>query len=220
MKFCFLYLKYMNRKKIIIRRLGIKHWIDTFYDMHNFVSTSNKFTADESWFLEHYSIFTVGRSKNKIIDKEINSINGISVVNSDRGGGITYHGPGQQIIYLLLNLKRRKICPSRIILFISEIVINTLKEFSINGIFNKKNPGVYVNGKKICSIGLRIKNGFSLHGFSLNVDMDLSPFNYIIPCGINGIEMTQMKNLNSNIFFNEVQSVLFKKFCYFNNFLL
>ncbi|CAL4042746.1 Octanoyltransferase [Buchnera aphidicola (Tetraneura ulmi)] len=205
----------MNKKKVIIRKLGIKHWINTFCDMHNFISKSNLSTLDEIWFLEHYSIFTQGRHGNKINDNEIRCINGISVINSDRGGGITYHGPGQQIIYLLINLKRRKIYPRKMIFIIAEIVLNTLKKFSINGIFNEKNPGIYVDDKKICSIGLRIKNGFSLHGFSLNVDMDLSPFDYINPCGIKGIKMTQMKNLNSNIFFNKVQSVLLENFLLF-----
>ncbi|WP_343184202.1 lipoyl(octanoyl) transferase LipB [Buchnera aphidicola (Ceratovacuna keduensis)] len=193
--------KYKN-KNFIFKDLGIKKWKNTFYDMKKFLK--KKYIIDQIWFVEHPSVFTLGKnihSKKYYITKKINTY------FTNRGGGITYHGIGQQLVYFLIKLKnRRKIF--FLIYIIKKIIIKTLKYFNIKGYYDKKNPGIYVNKKKICSIGLCIKKGYSMHGFSLNIDMDLFPFKLIIPCNNKNIKMTQMKFYNKNILINNVKKIL------------
>ncbi|CAL4321656.1 Octanoyltransferase [Buchnera aphidicola (Eriosoma grossulariae)] len=195
-------------KKIIIKDLGLTHWKTTFLAMHEFIKNSSSQSIDEIWFLEHYSIFTHGQVKNH--DNIIN-LNNIPLEYSDRGGRITYHAPGQQIVYFLINIKRRNIYPRCLITLLEKLIINTLKYFSIIGYTINNYPGVYVDNKKICSIGLRIKNGYSLHGLALNVNLDLLPFNYIYPCGNQNIKMTMMADYVSNITMHQVKTVLLKQ---------
>ncbi|CAL4320816.1 lipoyl(octanoyl) transferase LipB [Buchnera aphidicola] len=184
-------------KKIYIRNLGITDWNQTFSAMHRFTELRSEKTIDELWFTEHYSIFTKGLSENNknIIKKCFN----IPVVKSDRGGKITYHGPGQQLVYILINLKLSKIKIQNFIFFIEKIVIQTLNFFSIFAYNVPKSPGVYINKKKFCSIGLRIKKNCSLHGIAFNINTNLKYYKYIYPCGNKFVKMINLNEINSEI---------------------
>ena len=151
---------------------------------------------NEIWLLEHPPIFTLGTAadKNHILDAK-----DIPVVQSDRGGEVTYHGPGQLVIYFLLDVKKLNFGPKKLVSTIQEFVRNLLADLSIDCNFVEGAPGVYVNQKKIASIGLRISKGKSYHGISINFDMDLSPFKQINPCGYEGLEVTQIKDLNKHV---------------------
>lgn len=203
----------MNNKIIFFRNFGLEHWIKIFKKMHFFTEMRDINTYDEIWFLEHYPIFTQGLLKKRNIIKSNNNVffNTIPIVTTDRGGQITYHGPGQQILYFLIDLKRRKIDIRDLIKIMHGLIIETLDHFSIKSNIKKKLPGVYVNGKKICSLGLRIKKKCTLHGLSLNVDMDLTPFNHIHPCGEINIKMTQIKEFNSFLTLKDVRLILIRK---------
>ncbi|QCI25981.1 lipoyl(octanoyl) transferase LipB [Buchnera aphidicola (Sarucallis kahawaluokalani)] len=198
---------------VIIRDFGICSWSYIFNNMNHFTNVRNQHTIDEIWFVEHYPVYTNGQIGNSEFRS---SIHNIPVIPTNRGGKITYHGPGQQIVYLLFNLKRLKINIRRLLSFIEKIVLNTLYVFSIIG-NNNINPGIYVENKKICSIGLRIKKYYCLHGFSLNIKMDLRPFKYIDPCGDKNIIMTHMYNIKKNISFHNVKNVLIKNCISFFN---
>lgn len=197
----------LQNKIIFVRNLGLQNWLETYTKMNNFTKLRNFKTFDEIWFVEHYPIFTQGR-----LQKKDNVIvhNDIPIINTDRGGQITYHGPGQQILYFLIDLKRRKINIRELIDIMQNTVIETLNEFFIPSYVKKKSPGVFVNNRKICSLGLRIKKGATLHGLALNVNMDLKPFNYIYPCGDKNLKMTQIKEFNSYINLKEIRTVLIK----------
>ncbi|VFP83661.1 lipoyl(octanoyl) transferase LipB [Buchnera aphidicola] len=202
---------------IIIRYLNLCNWSDVEKKMHKFTKNRNQNTIDELWFAEHYPVFTYG-----ILEKEYKMpyIQGIPVHYSIRGGKITYHGPGQLIIYLLINLQRKKIKFYKLVQNIEIVIIKLLKDLNISSHTNKNWPGVYVKKKKICSLGFRIIKGCSLHGLSLNVNMDLIPFKYIHPCGNKNIKMTQIKNFNSNITIQKIQNIFIKNFCIFFNYLI
>ena len=151
---------------------------------------------NEIWLLEHPPIFTLGTAadQNHILDAK-----DIPVVQSDRGGEVTYHGPGQLVIYFLLDVKELNFGPKKLVSTIQEFVRNLLADLSIDCNFIEGAPGVYVNKKKIASIGLRISKGKSYHGISINFDMDLSPFKQINPCGYEGLEVIQIKDLNKHV---------------------
>jgi lipoyl(octanoyl) transferase len=136
----------------------------------------------------------------------------IPVMQSDRGGQVTYHGPGQQVMYVLINLKRRKIGVRQLVTALEETVIATLEHFGIQAAAKADAPGVYVQDKKICSLGLRIRNGCSFHGLALNVDMDLTPFLRINPCGYAGMEMTQLSALKRGVTLADVRPQLINHF--------
>ncbi|QCI20407.1 lipoyl(octanoyl) transferase LipB [Buchnera aphidicola (Brachycaudus cardui)] len=198
----------MKNKIIFFRDLGLEQWSKTVNKMNNFILSRSFYTFDEIWFVEHYAIFTQGQNHQK---DNIDFIHNIPIVNADRGGQITYHGPGQQVVYFLIDLKYRKINIRQLIDIMQTIVIETLHHFSIRANIEKKKPGVYINKKKICSLGLRIKKGSSLHGLALNVNMDLTPFTYINPCGDINIKMTQIKDFNSKITLEDTRTILIKK---------
>ena len=151
---------------------------------------------NEIWLLEHPPIFTLGTAadQNHILDAK-----DIPVVQSDRGGEVTYHGPGQLVIYFLLDVIKLNFGPKKLVSTIQEFVRNLLADLSIDCNFVEGAPGVYVNQKKIASIGLRISKGKSYHGISINFDMDLSPFKQINPCGYEGLEVIQIKDLNKHV---------------------
>ena len=151
---------------------------------------------NEIWLLEHPPIFTLGTAadKNHILDAK-----DIPVVQSDRGGEVTYHGPGQLVIYFLLDVKKLNFGRKKLVSTIQEFVKDLLADLSIDCNFIEGAPGVYVDKKKIASIGLRISKGKSYHGISINFDMDLSPFKQINPCGYEGLEVTQIKDLNESV---------------------
>lgn len=201
-----------NLKKpyVIIRLFQQCSWQYIFNNMNDFTNSRNQNTIDEIWFVEHDPVYTQGKFVQKNYKKFIHHI---PVIQTNRGGKITYHGPGQQVVYLLLDLKRLKMNIRQLLFLIEYVVLNTLFFFTMIG--NNIKTGIYVEHKKICSIGLRIKKYYSLHGFALNVNMDLTPFQYIHPCGNKKIIMTQMYTINNNISFNIVQETLIKNFSLF-----
>ena len=166
---------------------------------------SNEDFKNEIWFLEHPSIFTLGTAANQ---KHILNAKDIPIFQSDRGGEVTYHGPGQLVIYFLLNIKKRNLGPKKFVKQLEDLVQKTLLDFQIQSNTIEGSPGVYVDSKKIASIGLRFSKGYSYHGISINVDMDLDPFKNINPCGYEGLQVIQIKDLYSNITLEKVKSAV------------
>lgn len=179
---------------MIIRRLGRADYPETFAAMQDFTATRSDDTADELWLCEHPPVFTQGLSgKPEHLLKDI----GIPVVQIDRGGQITYHGPGQVVAYLLLDLRRRGLMVRELVRRIEQAVIDVLAGHGINAARRVGAPGVYVGQAKIAALGLRIKHGCSYHGVSLNVDMDLTPYGAINPCGYEGMAVTQLRDFGA-----------------------
>jgi lipoyl(octanoyl) transferase len=177
--------------------------------MHDFTNTRDETTADEIWLVEHERVFTqgqAGKAEHVLVPGDI------PVIQSDRGGQVTYHGPGQQVMYVLLNLKRRKLGVRELVTILEQTVVNTLAELGIEAYPRADAPGVYVDGRKICSLGLRIRKGCSFHGLALNIDMDLSPFLRINPCGYAGLEMTQVSSFRPGASLEDVQPLLINNF--------
>ena len=160
--------------------------------MQKFTRTRDSTTTDELWIVQHPPVFTLGRNGK---EEHILQETAIPVVKVDRGGQVTYHGPGQIVIYFLLDLHRRKLGIRRLVTLIEDCIISVLAEYNIEASSDPKAPGVYVDDKKIAALGLRVSKGCTTHGLSLNVDMDLSPFHLINPCGYKGLEVTQCVNL-------------------------
>ena len=181
-------------KNLEIKDLGLVEYQDVWQQMQ--VVTSQKYGSepDELWFAEHYPVYTLGHAAE---EKNIISNNNIPVVRTDRGGQVTYHGPGQLMIYFLLNLRRLGWGPKRLICELEEVMINLLSKYGVNAKRRIGAPGIYVQGKKIASIGLKIKKGHCYHGISFNIDMDLKPFDGIVTCGIDSLEVTQLKDLEN-----------------------
>lgn len=175
-------------------QLGLADYAPVFEAMKAFNDTRNEATEDELWVVEHPPVFTqglAGKPEHLLIRDDI------PVVQIDRGGQITYHGPGQLVVYTLIDFKRRQTSVRHIVSALENSIIATLAEYGIAAAADPARPGVYVGAKKIASLGLRIKNGAVYHGLALNIDMDLSPFTHINPCGYAGMEMTQMADLLS-----------------------
>lgn len=197
----------MTRKpeKIIIRDFGIQEYEPVWQAMQTFTSERDESTADELWCLEHPAIFTMGlNGKNE----HLLNIKDIPVINIDRGGQVTYHGPGQLIIYTLIDLKRLNIGVKDLVTTIEKSIIQLLKKYHINAQGKEKAPGVYVDEAKIAALGLRIKKNKSYHGLSLNVRMDLTPFQQINPCGYKGMAVTQINDLNPELNLSNVKTDL------------
>ena len=160
--------------------------------MGNFTDSRNEATRDEIWFVQHHPVFTLGRNesrKNILVDSDI------PVIQSDRGGDVTYHGPGQLVLYCLIDLQRLRLGVRQLVAGLEEIFIQYLANFNVTGRRIEKAPGVYIDNKKIASLGLRVRKGCSFHGMAINVDMDLTPFTYIHPCGLEGMRTTQLADL-------------------------
>ncbi|WNP33446.1 lipoyl(octanoyl) transferase LipB [Enterobacter kobei] len=179
----------MLQDTILIRHLGLQPYEPVSLAMHDFTDTRDDTTPDEIWLVEHHPVFTQGQAGKA---EHVLMPGDIPVIQSDRGGQVTYHGPGQQVMYVLLNLKRRKLGVRELVTLLEQTVVNTLAESNIEAYPRADAPGVYVGGKKICSLGLRIRKGCSFHGLALNIAMDLAPFQRINPCGYAGMEMAQM----------------------------
>lgn len=176
-----------------VRRLGRVEYQPTFKAMQDFTASRTAETPDEIWIVEHPPVYTLGQAgKPEHILEDI----GIPIVKIDRGGQVTYHGPGQVVIYILLDLARLKIKVRELVTSIEQAVINLLAKYSVTAERRDGAPGVYVGDAKVAALGLRIRNGCSYHGVSLNVDMDLSPFAAINPCGYAGLKVIQTKDLN------------------------
>jgi lipoyl(octanoyl) transferase len=181
---------------VVVKRFGRVAYLPTWQAMRTFTRERDESTADELWLLEHTPVYTLGQGT-----KEISVHNGIPVVRTDRGGDITYHGPGQGVLYTLVDLARRSIKVKRFVWMLEQAVIDCL-----GGRAGRKAgaPGVYVGGAKIAALGIRVVRGRAYHGLALNVDMDLSPFSVIDPCGYPDLKVTQMRELG---FRESVQSV-------------
>lgn len=188
--------------KLIVKRLDIKPYEEVWRAMQYFTDTRTENNADEVWLVEHPAVFTqgqAGKAEHLLISSDI------PVVQSDRGGQITYHAPGQQVMYALLDLKRYKLLSNNpnfsvrdLVSVLENTVVNALSDYQITAYPKADAPGVYVDEKKICSLGLRVRKGCTFHGLALNINMDLTPFNYINPCGYAGLEMCQLSQLINN----------------------
>lgn len=192
--------------KVAFKSLGITKYSDALEKMK--VKLREKNFKNEIWFLEHFKIFTLGTAANKahVLDPK-----DIPVYQSDRGGEVTYHGPGQLVIYFLLDFKKLNMGPKTLVETLQKFVQSILDEFDIESSLIPGAPGVYVDDKKIASIGLRISNGKTYHGISINIDMDLEPFSFINPCGYEGLKVVQLKDYVNNIAIKDVEKLAIKK---------
>lgn len=191
---------------IKVRTFAIEPYQSLYKEMLGFTKNRTAQTADELWFLQHQPVFTqgqAGKAEHILFPGEI------PVIQTDRGGQVTYHGPGQLVVYLLLDIKRRGIGARVLVESIERALVTTLEHWQVNAVAKTDAPGVYVGDKKIASLGLRIKNGCSFHGLALNVDMDLEPFQRINPCGFTGMQMTQITNETTQpVIFEQVVDLL------------
>ena len=174
------------------RELGLVDYQPTWQAMQRFTDTRGSDTPDEIWLLEHPPVFTQGQAGKA---EHVLFAGDIPVVQVDRGGQVTYHGPGQLVAYLLLDVRRSGIGVRELVSRIERSLIDLLASYGVSANAKPDAPGVYVDGAKIASLGLRIRNGRSFHGLALNVDMDLQPFQRINPCGYAGMAMTQLADL-------------------------
>lgn len=181
---------------ITVKRLGIQDYVSVWQEMLRFTQTRQKDTEDQIWIVEHFPVYTLGLNGKS---EHILNTGTIPVVRSDRGGQVTYHGPGQLVVYTLLDLNRHTINIRHLVSMLEQAMISTLKLYGIHAEAKKEAPGVYIQGKKIGSVGLRIKKNCSYHGLSLNNAMDLTPFNSINPCGYSGLKVTQLYDYNIEV---------------------
>ena len=183
-----------NARPLVVRELGNANYQQVWQDMRAFTEQRDVSTPDELWLVEHPPVYTLGTNdRNEAFDNP-----GIPVVKSDRGGQITYHGPGQVIAYVLIDLRRRGWGVKQLVAALEQSVIDLLETYSIHGERRTGAPGVYVDGRKIAQVGLRVRRGASYHGLSLNAAMDLEPFRHIKPCGYAGLETTDVATLLGN----------------------
>lgn len=178
--------------EVIVRDLGRTAYQPVFAEMRAFTDGRSAETPDELWFTEHHPVFTQGQAGK---EEHLLAPGDIPVVQVDRGGQVTYHGPGQWVVYLLIDLRRRGMGVRALVSLIEQSIVSLLAEYGIAAAADPKAPGVYVDGRKIASLGLRVRRGCSYHGLSLNVDMNLEPFQRINPCGHAGLEVVSMATL-------------------------
>jgi lipoate-protein ligase B len=191
--------------QLVVRHLGRQPYLRVWEQMRDFTDRRDENTRDEVWLVEHDPVFTqgqAGKTEHVLVPGDI------PVVQSDRGGQVTYHGPGQLVAYFLINLKRKKVGVRALVSHIEDLVVSTLAHFHVDAYARPDAPGVYVNDAKICSLGLRIRRGCSFHGLALNINMDLSPFQRINPCGYAGMAMTQLSDQVGKVTLEDVQPVL------------
>ncbi|MSS75630.1 MAG: lipoyl(octanoyl) transferase LipB [Methyloglobulus sp.] len=181
---------------VIIRELGLQPYETIWRDMQQFTQQRTEEAPDEIWILEHLPVYTLGLNGKS---EHLLNPSDIPVIQSDRGGQVTYHGPGQLVIYTLLDIKRLKLGIRQLVTLLEQAMITTLAQFDITAIAKPEAPGVYVKDNKIGSIGIRIKNNASYHGISLNNNMDLTPFNHINTCGFKGLQVTQLVDLGVTV---------------------
>jgi lipoyl(octanoyl) transferase len=181
---------------IVTQNLGLQAYETVWQDMQQFTQRRNEQTPDEIWYLEHSPVYTLGL--NGKIEHLLNP-GDIPIVHSDRGGQITYHGPGQLIVYTLFDLKRRNLGIRHLVTVLEQAMIVVLAQFAITATAKPDAPGVYVDNRKIGSIGIRVKKNCSYHGLSFNNHMDLTPFNHINPCGFKGLQMAQLADFGIQI---------------------
>ena len=177
---------------IAIRALERAEYEPVWQAMRQFTAARAANTPDEIWLVEHLPIYTQGQAGKP---EHLLNDNGIPVIRTDRGGQITYHGPGQIVAYVLIDLRRRRLNVRQLVRLMEQAVVNLLAGYGIDAHGREDAPGVYVGDAKIAALGLKIKNGCSYHGVALNVDMDLAPFANINPCGYTGLRVTQMRDV-------------------------
>ena len=187
----------------VIRSLGLQGYESIWLDMQRFTLERSADTADELWIVEHFPVYTLGLNGKR---EHLLNTGNIPVIHTDRGGQVTYHGPGQLVIYVLLDIKRLDLGIRQLVTILEQAMIKTLAQHGISAVSRVDAPGVYVNDKKIGSIGLRIKKNCSYHGFSLNNDMDLSPFDHINTCGYSDLKVTQLSDLGVTISTHQLAS--------------
>lgn len=178
--------------QLVIRDLGLQDYTQVWQAMQHFTDQRGADTPDELWLLEHPGVFTqgqAGKAEHLLLPGDI------PVVKVDRGGQVTYHGPGQLVVYVLIDLKRRNMGVRQLVTLLEQVLIELLANYQITATAKPDAPGVYVDGAKIASLGLRVRKGCTFHGLALNVDMDLTPFSRINPCGYAGMKMIQSKDL-------------------------
>jgi len=177
--------------ELVVRYLGQVDYEQTWHDMQRFTDQRTEASADELWVLQHPPVYTLGKNGKP---EHVLNPRSIPVINVDRGGQVTYHGPGQIVIYTLLDLNRLKIGVREFVTILESTIVELLAGYGIEASARRDAPGVYVNGDKIAALGLRVRRGCSFHGLAFNIDMDLEPFTRINPCGYEGLNVTQLKN--------------------------
>ena len=177
---------------LVVKNLGEKPYAETWQAMKSFTDSRDECAADEFWFVQHPPVYTLGQA-GKV--EHLLTPGDIPIVHSDRGGQVTYHGPGQLVCYLLLDIRRLQLGVRDLVTAIEQSIVQLINSYGVAAEAKPEAPGVYVDGRKLAALGLRIRKGCSYHGLSLNVDMDLGPFSNINPCGIEGLEVVDMKRL-------------------------
>jgi len=180
----------------IVRNLGLQEYNNSFQAMCDFTQNRGAETADELWIVEHPPVYTLGLNGKR---EHLLKPTSIPVITTDRGGQVTYHGPGQLVIYTLIDLNRHHFGVRSLVTLLETAMIDTLKPYGLSAYAKTNAPGAYIKQKKIGSVGLRIRKGCSYHGLSLNNNMDLTPFQAINPCGFKNLEMTQLIDHNISI---------------------
>ncbi|MEE8464459.1 MAG: lipoyl(octanoyl) transferase LipB, partial [Gammaproteobacteria bacterium] len=177
---------------LVIKRLGLVEYEPTWHDMQTFTDRRDAQTADEIWLLQHPPVYTLGLNGSP---EHLLAPADIPVINIDRGGQVTYHGPGQLVVYPMIDLRRQGLGVRELVSALEQSVIDLAANHGIDAQARADAPGVYVAGRKLASLGLRIRRGCSYHGLAFNIDMDLEPFSRINPCGFEDLEVTQLKDL-------------------------
>ena len=177
---------------LVVKNLGEEPYTETWQAMKSFTDSRDECAADEFWFVQHPPVYTLGQA-GKV--EHLLRPGDIPIVHSDRGGQVTYHGPGQLVCYLLLDIRRLQLGVRDLVTAIEQSIVQLINSYGVAAEAKPEAPGVYVDGRKLAALGLRIRKGRSYHGLSLNVDMDLGPFSNINPCGIEGLEVVDMKRL-------------------------
>jgi lipoyl(octanoyl) transferase len=178
--------------EIVVRDLGLRPLPDVWAEMQAFTAERTAATRDEVWFLEHPPVYTLGMRADR---GHLLASGDIPVVQIDRGGQVTYHGPGQLVVYVLLNLERRAMTPRKLVQALENAVIDTVAMYGVTAAGRRDAPGVYVEGAKLAAVGLRVKRHCSYHGLAVNVAMDLAPYQGINPCGYEGLAVTDLRTL-------------------------
>jgi len=192
--------------ELITRHLGLQNYLPVWRAMQQFTELRNHSSHDEIWMLEHPSLFTLGRAGKT---EHLLNPGNIPVIQIDRGGQVTYHGPGQLVVYLMLDIKRLELGIRQLVEHVEQAIIRLLADYHIDAQARRDAPGVYVAGSKIAALGLRVRRGGCYHGLSLNIDMDLEPFSRINPCGYPDMAVTQVKDLLKN--WDNHQGKMFKQ---------
>jgi len=195
---------------LLVKHLGRVEYEPTWRAMQQFTESREQGSTSEAWIVEHPPVFTQGQAGKP---EHLLAVNEIPVVQSDRGGQVTYHGPGQVVIYLLLNLRDTGMGIRGLVTAIEDSIIAMLAEHDIDAASRRDAPGVYVDEAKIAALGLRVKRGFTYHGLSFNLDMDLSPFQQINPCGYQGLAVTQGSELGLSLSFEQVANAILEELC-------